>query len=181
MQKLLLDLWNLLQPILLALSMFFATWLSVKLSRYLDAQNAEKLQIQLREAMRDATSYVYQQKVKDIKDPSKPGIFDKEAQKQAAQQAINLVLSTHSSSVEKARSYGIDPTKLLQQLVERAVFELGQSTNATLPPAAPQVSTNVVTVNASTGPETEVTPASAPTPKPEIESSAPEAVTGEGK
>lgn len=172
MQKVLLDAWVLLQPILMMLSTFFAAWLGMKLSKYLDANNSKTLQDQIRKGMADATAQIYQRYVKDLKDPTKPGVFDEQAQTRAAKDAVRIVTATHSDALVKLAGYGIDVNKFLDQSLEHAVIALEAQVTGTLaapgttarassspsagsvvviptPQPSPPESTEVLTINAA--------------------------------
>lgn len=138
MQKVLLDLWNLAQPILMVLSSLFALWILQKYGTRQDAETQRLLQEQIRKSAYDSVAYVYQRQVKDLKDPTKPGIFDDNAKRLALTTVVDLLRRMHGDKLSKLESHGIDIQRMLETMVESSVVELETKVTGTL--AAPATS-----------------------------------------
>lgn len=135
MQKILLDLWNIAQPVLMVLASLFAMWLARKYGVQLDAATQNQLQDQVRKAVGDGVAYIYQRSVKDLKDPTKPGEFDTAAKSKALQDVMSIVRTMHGEKLSSLSQYGIDVDKMLETMIERSVIELEARVTGTL--AAP--------------------------------------------
>jgi hypothetical protein len=127
---------ELIYPILAAVATGIAAWISREVNARIKSETVTYELRTLGHAATIAVGAIWQQMVKDLQDPAKPGKWTQEAAREAKRLALTGARSMVPVIVERLTAHGVDVESALNQMIEDSVAKLGFERARSMPPPA---------------------------------------------